>query len=285
MIHPIRGQIKASNALLSGLLVCAVLAPGVNKAFGERLKPDFSPRDQKLIVSILHNLGPLIKDKQTSGSAPLLGWSELTRSLNNKQSILIKNLRRSCGTAGDTDDLIQPSLVRLDNQYTLKNGRTKVISPQYVTQTVYDAYTRMSQDMQKDLGTALRIESGYRSPAYQLYLFLSHLPRYQFNIAKTNRHVALPGQSEHGSLQHLAIDLINAAGINGENNPRNFSLLPEYRWMTRHAKLYGYKLSSPKATTGSAFEPGTGGIINNFEVVSHPCPLNRIQIPTRRNGL
>ncbi len=254
-MNSIAGQMKILKPLLQGLLVCAVLAAGVNKAFGERFKPDFSPRDQKLIVSILHNLGPLIKDKQTSGSAPLLSWSELTQSLNNKQSILIKNLRRSCGTAGDNDAPLQTTLVRLDNQFTLKNGRAKVISPQYVTQTVYDAYTRMSQDMQKDLGTALRIESGYRSPAYQLYLFLSHLPRYQFNMAKTNRHVALPGQSEHGSLQHLAIDLINAAGINGENNPRNFSLLPEYRWMTRHAKVYGYKLSFPKATADSAFEP------------------------------
>ena len=74
-------------------------------------------------------------------------------------------------------------------------------------------------------------------------------------MAKTNRHVALPGQSEHGSLQNPAIDLINAAGINGENNPRNFRLLPEYRWMTLQAAGYGFKLSFPEATIESAFEP------------------------------
>ena len=74
-------------------------------------------------------------------------------------------------------------------------------------------------------------------------------------MAKTNRHVALPGQSEHGSLQNPAIDLINAAGINGEDNPRNFRSLPEYRWMTLHAAGYGFKLSFPEATIESAFEP------------------------------
>jgi LAS superfamily LD-carboxypeptidase LdcB len=253
--NTMKRRIKAFKPLLQGLMVCAVLIAGVNQAFGEELKPDFSPRDRKLIVSILQTLGPLIEDKQTSGSAPLLNWSGLIQSLDNKQRILIKNLRQYCGAAGDNDDATQPPLIRLDNQCIFKNGQEKAISPQYVTQAVYDAYTRMSQSMQKDLGTTLRIESGYRSPAYQLYLFLSHLPRYQFNIAETNRHVALPGQSEHGSFQHLAIDLINADGINGEDNPMNFSLLPEYRWMTLYANTYGFELSFPEATTDSAFEP------------------------------
>jgi LAS superfamily LD-carboxypeptidase LdcB len=248
-------QIKTFKPFLQGLMVCAVLLAGIDNAFGEKLKPDFSPHDQKLIVTILHTLGPLIKYKQASGSAPLLNWSELIQALNKKQRLLIKHIRRHSDAERDDIDPTQPPLVRLDSQSFSKNGRTKLIPPQYVTQTVYDAYTRMSQRMQEDLGTILRIESGYRSPAYQLYLFLSHLPRYRFNMAKTNRHVALPGQSEHGSLQNPAIDLINAAGINGENNPGNFRLLPEYRWMTLHAAGYGFKLSFPEATTESAFEP------------------------------
>jgi LAS superfamily LD-carboxypeptidase LdcB len=246
---------KTFKHTLQGLMMCVILVAGVNKAFGEVLKPDFSPSDRKLIVSILQTLGPLIKDKQASGSAPLLNWSELTQALNKKQRLLIKHIRRHSDAERDDDDPARQSLVRLDSQSISKNGQAKLIPPQYVTQAVYDAYTRMSQSMQKDLGTALRIESGYRSPAYQIYLFLSHLPRYQFNMAGTNRHVALPGQSEHGSFQHLAIDLINAAGINGEDNPRNFRLLPEYRWMTLYAEVYGFKLSFPKPTTDNAFEP------------------------------
>ncbi len=246
---------KPLVCVVQGLWVCAVLLAGIDSAFGERLNSDFSPRDQKLIVTILHTLGPLIKDKQRSGSAPLLNWSELRQSLDNKQRILIERFRRFSSEADNDNDPAQPPLVRLDNQSIFRNGRAKAIPPQYVTQAVYDAYILMNKHMQKDLGTILRIESGYRSSAYQLYLFLSHLPRYRFNMAKTNRHVALPGQSEHGSLQNPAIDLINAAGINGENNPRNFRLLPEYRWMTLHAAGYGFKLSFPEATIDSAFEP------------------------------
>jgi hypothetical protein len=248
-------QIKAFKPFLHGFVVCAVLLAGIDGAFGERLNSDFLRHDRKLIVSILQTLGPLIKDKQRSGSAPLLNWSEIIHPLDSKQRILIERFRRFSGAADDDNDLAQPPLVLLDNQSIFRNGRAKAIPPQYVTQAVYDAYIRMNQRMQKDLGTILRIESGYRSPAYQLYLFLSHLPRYRFNMAKTNRHVALPGQSEHGSLQNPAIDLINATGINGENNPRNFRLLPEYRWMTLHAAGYGFKLSFPEATTESAFEP------------------------------
>jgi hypothetical protein len=256
-MHSRKRQIQGYKPLVrvvQGLWVCAVLLSGIDSAFGERLNPDFSPHDRKLIVSILQTLDPLIKDKQKSGSAPLLNWSELRQSLDNKQRILIENFRRF-GGAADDDGETQPPLVRLDCQSILKNRQAKAIPPQYVTQAVYDAYIRMNQRMQKDLGTILRIESGYRSPAYQLYLFLSRLPRHQFNRATTNRHVALPGQSEHGSLRHLAIDLINAAGINGEDNPRNFKLLPEYRWMTLHAAVYGFELSFPEATTDSAFEP------------------------------
>jgi hypothetical protein len=257
-MHSRKRQIQVCKPLVrvvQGLWICAVLLAGIDSVFGERLNPDFPPRDRKLIVSILQTLDPLIKDKQRSGSAPLLRWSDLIQRLDKKQRILIERFRRFSGEAGGDDDPAQPQMVRLDNQSISKNGREKLIPPQYVTQAVYDAYTRMSQSMQNDLGTTLRIESGYRSPAYQLYLYLSHLSRYQFNVAKTNRHVALPSRSEHGSLQNPAIDLINAVGINGENNPRNFRLLPEYRWMTLHAAGYGFKLSFPEATTESAFEP------------------------------
>jgi hypothetical protein len=254
-MHSMKRQMKAFTPFLQWLMVCAVLVAGINEVFGEETKPNFSFRDQKLIFSILRTLHPVIKDKQTSGTAPLLRWSELIQQLEHKQRNLVKHFSRYSGAVDDDDDPSQPPLVRLDNQCIYKNGRAIVIPPQYVTQAVYDAYTRMNQSMQKDLNTTLKIESGYRSPAYQLYLFLSYLPRYRFNLAKTNRHVALPGQSEHGSFRNLAIDLITAEGVNGEGNPMNFSLLPEYQWMSLNAHLYGFELSFPEATTDSAFEP------------------------------
>jgi LAS superfamily LD-carboxypeptidase LdcB len=255
LMNPTRKQMKALKPLLKGLFVSAVLIAAVHDSWGKELKSDFSFHDQKTIVSILRTLGPLIKDQQTTGRAPLLAWSELIQPLDHKQRNIIQHLRRYSDAGDDDNDPTRSPLVRLDNQSIFKNGLTKVIPPQYVTQAVYDAYTRMNQSMQNDLNTTLKIESGYRSPAYQLYLFLSHLPRYRFNMAATKRHVALPGQSEHGSLRNPAIDFINAAGINGEDNPRNFRLLSEYRWMSLNAHHYGFELSFPEATTVSAFEP------------------------------
>ena len=253
-IHSIIRLFKPFELFIEVFLVCAILVLGIDSASGEELKSDFSVPDQKIMVSVLQMLGPLIKEKQRSGSAPLLRWSELMQSLNSRQRLLIQSFHRFSMASEDDDD-IRPPLVRIDNQFIFKNGLTKLIPPQYVTQNVYHAFTRMNQLMQKDLGTTLRIESGYRSPAYQFYLFVSRLPRHQFNRAATNRHVALPGQSEHGSLQYPAIDLINTAGINGEDHPGIFRSLPEYRWMIRHAKRCGFELSYPEATSDSAFEP------------------------------
>lgn len=252
-IHSIRRFFKPYEFFLVVCLVFAILVLDIAGASGEKWKSDFSVPDQKIMVSILQALGPLIREKQGSGGAPLLRWSELMQSLNSRQRLLIQPFCR-LGKASD-DDGIRPLLIRLGDQSIFKNGRTKRIPPQYVSQPVYQAFLRMNQRMQKDLGTVLRIESGYRSPAYQFYLFVSRLPRHRFNIAATNRHVALPGQSEHGSTQYPAIDLINTAGINGEGHPERFRSLPEYHWMIRHAKGFGFNLSFPEATSDSAFEP------------------------------
>ena len=90
----LKRQIKTFEPLLQGLLVWAILVAGIDSAFGEKIKSDFPPRDRKLIVSVLHTLGPIIKDKQASGNAPLLNWSELIEALNKKQCLLIKRFRR-----------------------------------------------------------------------------------------------------------------------------------------------------------------------------------------------
>jgi hypothetical protein len=244
---------KTFRFLLHGLLALAVFVGAVQEACGK--ESDFSLQDQRTIASLLQSLDPFMKEKQATGKASLLRWSELMQPLDHRQRNLIKHFQRYSGGQDDDDDAPPVSLVRLDGQVISKNGQDTLIPPQYVTQPVYEAYTRMSQDMQEELRTSLRIESGFRSPAYQFYLFISRLPRYRFNIAKTTRHVALPGRSEHGSLRNPAIDFINASGINGEDNPKHFSLLAEYCWLSRHAYHYGFVLSFPEATPQSAFEP------------------------------
>ncbi|HAM41218.1 MAG TPA: hypothetical protein DDX89_07900 [Candidatus Omnitrophica bacterium] len=118
------------------------------------------------------------------------------------------------------------------------------------------AYEAMMEAMAHDLGKRLLVESGYRSPAYQLYLFLFYLPKHDHSIRETNRFVALPGHSEHGYPPRQAVDFINEEGINGEDNPEAFEALPEYQWLAHHAHEFGFVLSYPRDNPhNTAFEP------------------------------
>ena len=114
----------------------------------------------------------------------------------------------------------------------------------------------MMEAMAKDLGKRLLVESGYRSPAYQLYLFLFYLPKHGWSVTETNRFGALPGPSEHANPAPQAIDFINEAGINGEDHPEEFEALPEYRWLQEHARRFGFALSYPRDNPHhTSFEP------------------------------
>jgi D-alanyl-D-alanine carboxypeptidase len=138
----------------------------------------------------------------------------------------------------------------------VKEGVITPLNPQYLPREALEAYERMMAAMQADLGQRLLVESGYRSPAYQLYLFLFYLPKHDHSMTETNRFVALPGHSEHGYPPRQAIDFINEEGINGEDDPAAFEALPEYRWLQEHAHAFGFFLSYPRDNPyGTAFEP------------------------------
>lgn len=127
---------------------------------------------------------------------------------------------------------------------------------QVLPEDVAEAYERMMQAMERDLGTRLEVESGYRAPAYQLYLFMFYLPTHEHSICETNRHVALPGYSEHGNPKRQAIDFITADGVNGEEHPEEFEARPEYAWLQAHAAEFGFYLSYPRDNPhNTAFEP------------------------------
>ncbi len=144
----------------------------------------------------------------------------------------------------------------MGRQEVVKDGAAKPLDPQYLPRQVLEAYQRMMAAMQADLGKRLLVESGYRSPAYQLYLFVFYLPKHGYSIVETNKFVALPGHSEHGYPPRQAIDFINQAGINGEDHPEEFEALPEYAWLEQHAKAFGFALSYPRDNPDhTAFEP------------------------------
>ena len=221
-----------------------------------------NPADQAHLEAILQTLEPVITFKRQDGSAILLTWEALYAPLTNDQRTFLETFRALRGqdlgaTAHYFGELAEPVELVLVGPHTYwKDGVLTPVDPQYLPRPAFDAYERMMQAMEDDLGQRLLVESGYRSAAYQLYLFLFYLPKHGYSVRETNRFVALPGHSEHGWPPSQAIDFINVQGVNGEDNPEAFEALPEYQWLTRRASEFGFVLSYPRDNPSkTAFEP------------------------------
>ena len=146
--------------------------------------------------------------------------------------------------------------MRLNGQKIRVKGKAYEMPPQFVSPQIFQVYQFMIRAMEQDIGKKLFVESGYRSSAHQLYLFVYYLKNHDYSIRETAKWVALPGYSEHGDPEHLAIDFINAEGINGEENATEFEALPEYQWLLKNAGRFGFVLSYPKnAGVGITYEP------------------------------
>jgi hypothetical protein len=183
-----------------------------------------------------------------------LNWWE--RSLATR--ILARN-PRDLGFKGPFFSLKTPAdLVRVEppNLPALNPS----VGVQYCPAPVWQDYLQMMAGMERDLGKRLYIDSGYRSPGRQAYLFIKYLvTNHNYSLQETARWVALPGYSEHGSPERTALDFINADGINGENpgqTAADFENLPEYQWLVQNARRVHFFLSYPRDNPwGVTFEP------------------------------
>ncbi len=220
------------------------------------------PAEVALLQATMKSLEPLITATKQDGSANILTWEAFFQPLTPEQCYFIDQFRAlKAETLGSTSHYFgeaagHADIVPVGAQTVLKAGTPTALDPQFLPCTTLDAYTRMMDAMQTNLSKRLLVESGYRSPAYQLYLFMFYLPKHGHSIKETNRFVALPGYSEHGNPSRQAIDFINEQSVNGEDHPEEFEALPEYRWLQDHAKTFGFFLSYPRNNTDhTAFEP------------------------------
>ena len=220
------------------------------------------PPERQRLQDILAALDPRLKPRQQDGTAVLLTWEQLYEPLDPSQRAFLDEFRALRGEAlgatshyfGEPAEVLD--LAPVGPQPVRKGDTTTTLDPQYLPRGALAAYQRMMDAMHSALGKRLLVESGYRSPAYQLYLFLFYLPKHDSSITETNRFVALPGHSEHGNPGRQAIDFINEEGINGEDHPEAFEALPEYLWLQAHATEFGFFLSYPRDNPDhTAFEP------------------------------
>lgn len=218
--------------------------------------------EARQVEETVRALEPLVTTRRAEGTLPLITFPELYGPLSTAQRALCDAVRAVTPgqVQGSSRRLPPPApdtrFVPLKGQTYRRDGQVRILDTQYLPQPVEQAYRRMMAAMQRDLGTHLLVESGYRSPAHQLYLFLFYLPTHGYSVRETNRFVALPGGSEHGCPARQALDFINAEGINGEDHPELFEALPEYAWLQQRAGKYGFHLSYPRNySLNTSFEP------------------------------
>lgn len=179
------------------------------------------------------------------------------------------------GFKGKFYSLEKPTdLVLIENVVLENSGNSSETGVQYYPRHAYRDYREMMDSMKASIGKRLFIDSGYRSPGRQAYLFFYYLVKTSNFVLKENaRWIAMPGYSEHGSPLFTAIDFISEDGINGfsgKQTAENFENLEEYRWLQANASRFNFYLSYPRENNlGVAFEPwhwhweGDTSIFNN----------------------
>ncbi|NUN08078.1 MAG: D-alanyl-D-alanine carboxypeptidase family protein [Ignavibacteriaceae bacterium] len=131
---------------------------------------------------------------------------------------------------------------------------------QYCPKHSYRDYERMMNAMHAAIGKRLYIDSGYRSPGRQAYLFFYYLVHSNdYNLTENAKWIAMPGYSEHGSPKNNAIDFVSGGGINGFSDGQtaeDFEELEEFAWLMKNAKSFNFYLTYPPDNPyGVAYEP------------------------------
>jgi LAS superfamily LD-carboxypeptidase LdcB len=243
------------------LLIIAAPLCAVPTVYGGLDLNRLSTQDIKKVETVLKQLSPLIKLRREKANLATLTFDELYAPLSKSSKTFLKTFQQldakklniNLPYRGMADG--NEAFILIKGQHVRINGKDEPLPPQFLTKEVYQHYTAMMDAMQKDIGKRLYVESGYRSSAYQLYLFLASLKNHNYSIRETAKFVALPGYSEHGDPRHQAIDFINENGVN-QDRPKEFEKLPEYQWLLANAKTFGFALSYPRdSKEGITFEP------------------------------
>ena len=225
-------------------------------------------QEQKMIISaILKKFKKLYKGDE---KRKIIAFSDLFKFTNNEETDLINFFLklnpgdfgfkgRLLGTIDVPKNLTVIRNQKIENdQASLDDdeGEKGIISPQFLPTTIFEAFTKLNTAITNDLGKSLRIESGYRSPAFQLITLLSFLEYNNFNTKKVFKLVAFPGYSEHGYPPRQAIDLMTEEGIPTVDKPLEMVKTSEYKWLLANANKYRFYLSYPRDNAdGITFEP------------------------------
>jgi LAS superfamily LD-carboxypeptidase LdcB len=159
--------------------------------------------------------------------------------------------------SGDLEP-VPADLVKVTGQQYAEHGEQKTLSDKYVPRHVYAAYVRMNAAfMSWRPDRRLLIQSCYRSPAYQVVVFINWLINgYRGDIARTIRHASPPNYSQHTIASSAAIDFKNVDGSPSDDNPDDFKDTAEYAWLSQHGNEFSFYESWPEGNEfGMRAEP------------------------------
>jgi hypothetical protein len=223
---------------------------------------DFLPYTQRHTAESVLNTFENIMSKKPPEERAILDFDSLFGQLSFIQRNFANNILSiepsKLGFKGPFYSTEKPSnLVKIESvQLSAKRGT----GIQYLPHHVFLDYTRMMEKMQRDIGRRLYVDSGYRSPGRQAFLFFYYLVKSSnFSLKENAKWIAMPGYSEHGHPVNTAIDFCSIDGINGfsgDQTAEDFINLPEYKWLLENASEFNFYLSYPENNNlGVAFEP------------------------------
>ena len=228
----------------------------------------FSAQDKKLVKSMVAKFADA---QERNARFRAVGFATLFRLLSKEEKDLAQRLLaldpKEYGFRGPFYGIERPSVERGSTEASRPNVRPSNLvrvpksmlrgeEVHFLPRHVFEAFKKMRLALNKATGEELFVDSGYRSPAYQLVVLLRTLVDDHFQLHKTAQWVAFPGWSEHGAPKQQAIDFIVPSVP--ENTARDpiFEKTPAYQWLSAHAHTYGFYLSYPRGNKwGVAFEP------------------------------
>ena len=180
---------------------------------------------------------------------PTVTLDGLRASLNADQRVVVDqiiNLKpRDYGVdtpyAGDLEP-VPVDLVRVSGQQYAGRGVQKTLGDKYVPRHIFAAYVQLNDAfMAENRDRKLLIQSCYRSPAYQVVVFINWLMNgYAGDIGRTIRHASPPNYSQHTVASSAAIDFKNIDGSPSDDNPEDFKDTVEYAWLRRRGGEFSF---------------------------------------------
>ncbi|MEE8163929.1 MAG: D-alanyl-D-alanine carboxypeptidase family protein [Myxococcota bacterium] len=235
--------------LLMAMLMSMLLACTSPPEHGAVDPLEDSLRQRAMIDGIAVALAGPMK-RRTPEQALLVGLEELYAPLTLAERDFMEAIRALPGGDPGRGVVTDLDWVRIEDQRVRSADGERTMPLQLLPHNVWQAYQSMSEAMKTDLGRSLVIGSGYRSPANQLFIFVSYMPYHGYSVKKTLPHVSVPGASDHNRPERQGIDFVSQDGVDLRySDAPAFEALDEYRWLLENAARFGFVNDEPSGVS------------------------------------